>query len=117
MEDQIIAERAFHIEEERTDQPAVVFRLWRPHQPENDYPRCRYALISRTGVDEGEVSGLDGLDCIVTCLAVAGSKIAGLNESVYGGRLRWEGSPEGGRGRYQADLRWSIEKQHSQDED
>jgi hypothetical protein len=31
-------------------------------------------------------------------LSMAGSDLAGLNESIFGGRLRWEASPEGGRG-------------------
>ena len=29
---------------------------------------------------------------------MAGSDLAGLNESVFGGLLCWEASPEGGRG-------------------
>jgi hypothetical protein len=121
----IIAERAFYLEGEETGQPAVLFRLWRPYQPQNDWPRCRYELITKANVQQGgEVPGVDGLDCIIACLSWVGTTIAGWNESLFRGRLRWEASPEGGRGlglptiedhwphheQYQAALRWSIEQ-------
>src|SRR5258706_3763992 len=63
-----------------------------PDQPENTYPRCRYRLIVSGKTEENEVIGVDLIDCVALCLAVAGSKIAGLNEAVYENKLRWEGS-------------------------
>lgn len=93
-----IATRFFFLEDERTKEPAVVFRMWRPYQPEGAYPRCLYELTSGRDTIKGEVTGVDAFDCIINCLSQAGSKIAGLNESVYGGRLSWEASPGGGRG-------------------
>jgi hypothetical protein len=92
-----IATRSFYLKD-GTQEPAVVFRIWRPFQPEGDYPRCAYELVSSQGTDKGEVHGVDALDCIIICLSQAGTKIAGLNESVFRGQLRWEASPEGGRG-------------------
>ena len=94
----IIAERAFFVNGKGNCDPAVVVRLWRPYQPKADYPRCRYELITSKGSKIVEVPGIDGLDCIIASLSMAGSDLVGLNESVFGGRLRWEASPEGGRG-------------------
>ena len=94
----LIAERAFFVNGKRNSRPAVVFRLWRPYQPKADYPRCRYELITSKGSKSTEVPGVDGPDCIIASLSMAGSDLAGLNESVFGGRLQWEASPEGGQG-------------------
>jgi hypothetical protein len=47
---------------------------------------------------ESPLIEVDGLDCIAASLSMAGSDLAGLNEAVFGGQLRWEASPEGGRG-------------------
>jgi hypothetical protein len=87
----IIAERAYYLDGE-PDSAVIVFQLLRPDQPENTYPRCRCPLIVSGKTEETEVSGVDSIDCIALSLAVAGSKIAGLNESVYENKLRWEGS-------------------------
>jgi len=94
----LIAERAFFVNGKRNGGPVVVFRLWRPYQPKADYPRCRYELITSKGSKSMEVPGIDGLDCIIASLSMAGSDLAGMNESLFGGRLHWEASPEGGRG-------------------
>jgi len=94
----LIAERTFFVSGKRNGGPAVVFRLWRPHQPKADYPRCRYELITSKCTKSAEVPGVDGLDCIIASLSMAGSDLASLNESLFGGRLRWEVSPKGGRG-------------------
>jgi hypothetical protein len=83
LNDEIIAERKLYLDGQPGAEPAAIVRLFRPHQVEGDYPTCRYEVISDTGVQGNEVSGVDGLDCIVTCLAVVGTNIAGLNESVY----------------------------------
>lgn len=120
--DEVIAERKLYLEEGLGTQPAVTIRLFRPFQPQGDYPRCRYELLRDGAVEGQEVTGLDDLDRIVTSLAVIGTTVAGLNESVFGGRLRWEGSPEGGRGLglptieehwpgYQDALEWSMKQQ------
>jgi hypothetical protein len=95
----LIAERAFFVNGKRNGGPAVVFRLWRPYQPKADYPRCRYELISSTVSKSTEVPGVDGLDCIIASLSMADSDLVSLNESVFGGRLRWEGFA-GGRARF-----------------
>ena len=93
-----IATRLFYLRNQSTPEPMLTFRIYRPYQPEGDYPRCAYDLVSDQHAEHGEVTGVDFLDCIITCLSQAGSKIAGLNESVFGGQLRWEASPGGGRG-------------------
>jgi hypothetical protein len=90
--------RAFFVSGERDGDPAVVFRLWRPYTPEGSYLRCRYEFITSTGSRSTEAAGIDGLDCIVAALSMAGSDLAGMNESLFRGRLRWEASPGGGRG-------------------
>ena len=54
----LIAERAFFVNGKRNGGPAVIFRLWRPHQSEADYPRCRYELTSK-GSKIMEVPGID----------------------------------------------------------
>ena len=126
---QIIAERIYTIEGQ--SEPAVIVRLWRPYKPEPGYPRCRLQLISSTETSDREVTASDAFDCIITALAVAGSTIAGWNESIFGGRLRWEGWPEGGRGlglptiedhwplrdKYQDALRWAQERKGRQDQE
>ena len=92
----VIAERAFYVEGET--QPALVFRLSRLYQTEGNYPYCRCEFITGTTSEEKEVDGIDGVDCIFRSLRVAGMMVAGLNESVFGGKLGWAASPEGGRG-------------------
>ena len=87
----IIAERAYYLDGE-PDSPIILFQLLRPDQPDNTYPRCRYRLTVSGKTEENEVSGVDSIDCIALCLAVVGSKVAGLNEAVYDNKLRWEGS-------------------------
>ena len=89
----IIAERSYYLDG-RPDSPVILFQLLRPDQLDNTYPRCRYRLIITGKTDEKEVSvgGVDSIDCLALCLAVAGSTIAGLNEAVYENKLRWEGS-------------------------
>ena len=87
----IIAERAYYLDGE-PDSPVILLQLLCPDQPENTYPRCRYRLTCGGKTEEIEVSGVDAMDCIALCLAVAGSKIAGLNEAVYENKLRWAGS-------------------------
>jgi hypothetical protein len=94
----LIAERRFFLEGDSGKQPVLIFRMWQPYQPEGDYPRCRYELAAAEHTERGEVSGLDFVDCIIMCLSQAGTKVAGLNESVFGNRLQWEGSPGGGLG-------------------
>ena len=91
MQPDIIAERAYYLDGE-PDSPVILLQLLCPDQPENTYPRCRYRLTCGGKTEEIEVSGVDAMDCIALCLAVAGSKIAGLNEAVYEHRLRWKGS-------------------------
>ena len=93
----LIAERAFFVSGKRNGGPAVVFRLWYSYQRKADYPRCRYELITSKGSKSMEVPGIDGLDCLIASLSMAGSDLASMNDSLFGGRLRWEGSPEGGR--------------------
>lgn len=93
-----IAERSFYLDGSAKDTPALVFRLWSPYQTSGEYPRCAYELATPNGVERGEVTGVDVMDCIIICLAQAGTKIAGLNEATFKGQLRWEGWPEGGRG-------------------
>jgi|ERR1041385_4236858 hypothetical protein len=91
MQSEIIAERAYYLDGE-PDSAVILFQLLRPDRPKKTYPRCRYRLIVSGKTEENEVSGVDSIDCIALCLAVAGSKIAGLNEAVYENKLRWEGS-------------------------
>ena len=89
----ILAERAYYLDSE-PNSPVILFQILRPDQPENAYPRCRCRLIVSGKTEENEVSGVDSIDCVALCLAVAGSRIAGLNEAVYENKLRWEGSSE-----------------------
>ena len=91
MQSETIAERAYYLDGE-PDSPVILLQLLRPDQPETTYPRCRYRLIVGGKTEENEVSSVDSIDSIALCLAVAGSKIAGLNEAVYENKLRWAGS-------------------------
>jgi hypothetical protein len=123
-----MAERTYYLDG-KPDSPVILFQLLRPDQPENTYPRCRYRLIVSGKTDEHEISGVDSIDCIALCLAVAGSRIAGLNEAVYENKLRWEGSSGDGdiglptiedspltKHAYEKALRWSLEqKSRAQD--
>jgi hypothetical protein len=97
-EGEIIVKRSFFLEGDEGKQVAITVRFATPSQPEGEYARCRFELTSPDGTKEMSADGLDALDALMACLALAGTNIAGLNESVYGGRLRWEGSPAGGRG-------------------
>jgi hypothetical protein len=94
----LVAERTFFLEGDPNETPVLTFRFWRPYQPEGDYPRCEYELVSDQFTQKGEVHGVDSVSSVIFCLAQAGSKVAGLNESIFGGRLRWVASPDGGRG-------------------
>lgn len=95
---ELMAERAFFLDDDKDRKPALVLRVGAPIQAEGDYPRCRFQLIGSSGVQDMEAPGLDKIDSLLMCLTLAGMHVAGLNESVYGGRLRWEGSPGGGPG-------------------
>jgi hypothetical protein len=92
---EIIAERTYYLDGE-PDSPVILVQLLRPDQPENDYPTCRYRLTVSGKTEESEVSGVDSIDCIATCLVLAGSKLTGLNKAVYENKLRWEGSSADG---------------------
>jgi hypothetical protein len=95
---EIIAERLFFVDGDK-DKPAVILRLWRPYQPEGEYARGGFEVVTSDGSRKIEVpGGVDTLDCIVDALSLAGSIIQGLNESIFHGGLRWEASPEGGPG-------------------
>jgi hypothetical protein len=48
-------------------------------------------LVTSKGSKSVEVPGIDDLDCIIACLSMAGSDLASMNKSLFGGRLRWEG--------------------------
>ena len=125
MTEEPIVERTFYLEGDSKENPALVFRLLKPHQVSGEYPRCAYELATTDGVQRREVPGVDELDCIISCLSQAGSEIAGLNEAVFNGRLRWEAWSEGDRGlglptiedhwplreSYQAALQWSRDQQ------
>ncbi len=65
-------------------------------QRANEYPRCRCELITAAETVDREVPGVDGLDCLERCLRVIGTELAGWNESVFQGQLRWEGSQRDG---------------------
>jgi hypothetical protein len=91
MQPEVIAERSYYLKDNPTS-PAILLQLLRPDQPENDYPRCRLRLLIDEKAEETEVSGVDSIDCIAMALILAGTKIAGLNDAVYGNKLRWQGS-------------------------
>jgi hypothetical protein len=97
-EGEIIVKRSFFLEDDEGKQAVVTVCIATPSQPEGEYAQCRFELTSPVRTIEMSAAGLDALDALMACLALAGTNIAGLNESVYGGRLRWEGSPAGGRG-------------------
>lgn len=59
-------------------------------------PRCVLEVIRSDGTQRMEIPGVDTLDCIIAALAMAGSTIRGLNESIFGGELRGEAWPAGG---------------------
>jgi hypothetical protein len=124
----VIAERSYYLEENPTS-PVILLQLARPDQPENNYPRCLFRVLIDGRIEETEVSGVDSIDCIATALIMAGTKIAGLNEAVYGNKLRWQGSPVDGdiglptienspltSEGYAEALRWALkEKSRTQD--
>lgn len=122
----VFIERVFHLDGAPHDEPTVVFRMWCPYQPENDYPHCRFALITKTDTVETRVDGVDGVDCIINGLAAVGSKLAGWNQALFGGQLRWEGSPDLGlptiedswphNKLYQEALEWSLTQQAGEPE-
>jgi hypothetical protein len=76
--------------------PTIVIGLYRPTQPANDYAHCRCELVTATETTVRDVPGVDALDCIVRCLQVLGTELDGRNESIFGGRLRWEASDRDG---------------------
>jgi hypothetical protein len=91
MESEIIAERPYYLDGQPS-LPVIQFQLLRPHLPKNGYPTCHYRLvIAGKETEQNEISSVDTIGCIALCLAVAGSSIAGLNESVYSNKLRWQG--------------------------
>ncbi|MGB9455910.1 MAG: hypothetical protein WCB12_07710 [Bryobacteraceae bacterium] len=100
-DDEVIGERSFFLEGNEGTAPAIVLRVGRPVQAKGEYAHCRFELIIHgpdAAVHEMTSGGLDPLDAIIGCFTLAGMNVAGLNESVFGGRLKWEGSPGGGPG-------------------
>jgi hypothetical protein len=87
----LIGERKLYTAGEQ-DYPALVVRIFTPFQPEDDYPRCRYEIVGERHRETREITGADAIDSLVSCLMFVGSTIAGLNESLFEGRLLWEAS-------------------------
>jgi hypothetical protein len=86
----IMAERKYYIDDEVVDAEVTV-RVGYPLQPPADYFRCPYEIVTRTGKESGFVPGVDALDSIMATLALIGTKLAGLNDALFHGKLRWEG--------------------------
>jgi hypothetical protein len=43
------------------------------------------------------IAGIDAIDAIDNAFWMVGTELAGLNESVFDGKLHWEGSDENAR--------------------
>jgi hypothetical protein len=122
MESRVIAERVYYLEG-KAEEPAVHLRMYSPICSVDDYPACRYDLCVGGVWRSKQVSNVDTIGCISLCLIVAGTEIAGLNESLFEGKLRWEAwrggddiglptletAPET-RDSYAEALRWSSEQ-------
>jgi len=92
----LLAERLYYVPGRSA--PALTVRIYIPVRLPGQYASCRCELI-RDGKAHGkDVSGVDAIDALISCLAMVGTEVAGLNESVFAGELRWEASPCGGVG-------------------
>ena len=95
--DLLIAERHFFLEDAPAGVPVATFRVWKPYQPPKDCFHCPWEWRFTYGTQQGETYGIDAFEALISCLSVAGSKIAALNQSIFEHRLRWARSPEGAR--------------------
>jgi len=122
MESRVIAERVYYLEG-KAEEPVVRLQIYSPTSSIDNYPECRYDLWVRGELQSKQVPHIDTIGCISLCLIVAGTEIAGLNESLFEGKLRWEAwrggddiglptletAPETRDGHAEA-LRWSSEQ-------
>jgi hypothetical protein len=91
----ITGERKFFLAD--SPEPVLTLRIFSPLQPENADPSSRYEITGSGRDETGEVPGVDTIDSLIACLALVGTKIDGLNESVFDNNLRWDAWVEGDR--------------------
>ena len=84
----IIAERVYKVSDSNE---TLILRFYMPFKDESGRYTCQYELLERpqTAV---VAKGLDAVDAIDTAFWLAGSQLAGLNESLFNGKLHWEGA-------------------------
>jgi hypothetical protein len=80
---EVIGERKFFLAD--SSEPALALRIFSPLQPGCD----------ETGEVPGEVPGVDAIDSMIASLALVGTKVDGLNQSIFGNKLRWEAWQQG----------------------
>lgn len=87
----IIATRRYYVETP-TDAPDVIVSIERPFQTDAGFYRCIYHFSGIKEVSRYS-EGLDEFDALISTLAMAGTDLHFLNETSYGGLLRWDGGP------------------------
>ena len=92
-EENLIAERKYTIGE--NGEHALTIRLARPIQLGPGRYRCDFQFVGSCENHGGSVIGIDAINAIDSAFWMMGSKLAGLNESVFDSKLTWEaGVPE-----------------------
>jgi hypothetical protein len=67
-------------------------KVYAPKRDESGYYRCDYEFVGQHSEYSGFAAGLDAIEALDNALWMVGTKLTGINEAVYDGKLRWEGA-------------------------
>ena len=85
----LIGERVFTVKEQGI---AFSVRFYKPVQDSVGDYRCEYEFLGQWEEYSGYTAGIDAIDALDNALWMVGTKLAGLNDTKYGGKLIWEGA-------------------------
>jgi hypothetical protein len=91
---EILVERKYYL----VDEPAaeVTISVARPCKDDTGLYRCFYDIHGCGQNRVHSIAGIDELDALMNALEMIGSWMNGVNDTEYGGRLRWVGCGEDG---------------------
>ena len=70
----------------------LTVRFGKPFQDESGDYRCEFQFIGDCEHHSGFTQGVDAIDALDNAFWLVGTKLAGLSQSVYEGKLRWAGA-------------------------
>ncbi len=90
----VIARRRYRVSGASDEAAEVILSISRPVKIESGDYECHYEIAYDGQRQSAGIRGIDEISALVYVLAMAGSWINGLNESMYEGRLVWLGGSD-----------------------